>query len=150
MENENITDSIILNSFKENNIVDFYASDYYHYSIKNNDKRHIIGRDFRLTPTFIDLVCKIINGNINYLNAWFLLSEDFYLTVFNACAEINYDKFIISFNKVETEILNNGNIDFKPNIIIFNKMYKKISKDEFILYKENISNNISNKKIKLD
>jgi hypothetical protein len=132
---ENITDSIILNGFKENNIKQYYVPDDFHYSIKNNctnKQDHIIGRDFRLSYDLVDLVCKIITGDINCYNAWYLLPEDYSITVFSGLVEIEYNKFIIRFDKVEID----EKKIYKLNASILNRSYEKISKDEFISFKK--------------
>jgi len=137
-----IAEANILDGFKKNNIIDFYDNGAYHYFIKNNSINkfnHIIGKEFILSSDLIDLVCKIINENKNYNNTWFLLPYEFHVTIFSGVVEINYDKFIIILTKTET-------LNFKVNI--YDRSYKKVSKDDFILYKEN---NIKlDKKIKLD
>ena len=139
---------MILDGFKKNNIIDFYHKNEFHYFVKNNctnKYNHIIGRDFRLSSDLINLVCKIINGKINYNNSWFLLPEDFYITVFNRVVEINYNKFIIRL----LNIIEIGELEFNIDIYVLDRIhtYKIISRDDFILYKDN---NISDIKIKLD
>lgn len=120
------TDLEIINSFINNNIADYSILDDNHFEIKNDYRHcHIIGRDFRLGKHRIDLISKIINKTYNYENKWYLLNENFYMTVFDRLITIYYNDYIIKISEIlPTE-----------KIIIKNKLHQQIINEEFINYK---------------